>query len=92
MKQVMSDIKPHLDGVLQGLVGEQVSELELVVWLLDRSEPGRVMATQFLRWMEGDVTPVTDGDARQIQYVVPTGRSLGLFVDQNQNILVPLRS
>ena len=92
MKQAMGDITPHLSGVLRGLAGDVVSEDEMVVWLLDRANPPKIVASEFLRWKGGEVTHINKGKSKEIEYVIPRGKSLGVFVDKDENILVPLKS
>jgi len=93
LKRVSEDIVEHCDGVNNGLIGEVHTDETVTVFHLFIDEKGGTIRP-FLRWADGKVTPVTSNSGRRasVSYVVPDGRSQGVFVDRNSRVFVPLRA
>ncbi len=93
LKRVSEDIVSHLDGVNNGVIGEVHTDETVTVFNLFIDEKGSTISP-LLRWADGKVTPVTSGGGRRasVSYVVPEGRSQGVFVDKNSRVFVPLRA
>ena len=90
LKQVSEDIQPHLEGVLDGLAAEVVSEESVIVYKLDRTSG--VKAIPFLSWKSGEVTKSSSTRGMNLEYVIPEGRSKGLFLSKANKVCVPLQA
>jgi len=88
LKQVSLDIKDQLSGVVDGIAAEVVSDENVIVYRIDR-EKG-IKAVPFLQWKTGTVSKRASTRGMNLDYVVPEGRSKGLFVSKTNKILVPL--
>ena len=90
LKHVSEDIQPHLEGVLDGLAAEVVSEESVIVYKLDRTSG--VKAVPFLSWKSGEVTKRSSTRGMNLEYVIPEGRSKGLFLSKANKVCVPLQA
>ena len=90
LKQVGEDIQPFLPGVVCGLVAEVVSEESVIVYKLDRTSG--VNAVPFLSWKSGEVTKRSSTRGMNLEYLVPAGRSKGLFLSKINKVCVPLQA
>ena len=90
LKQVGEDIQPLLPGVVCGLAAEVVSEESVIVYKLDRTSG--VKAIPFLSWKSGEVTEWSSTRGMNLEYVVPEGRSRGLFLSKTNRVCVPLQA
>ena len=89
LKRVSLDIIPKLSGVIDGLAAEVLSDDSVEVYRLDRTGKG-VKAVPFLYWRKGEVAERSSTRGMNLDYVVPEGRSKGLFVSKTLRVLVPL--
>ena len=90
LKQVGEDIQPFLPGVVCGLAAEVVSEESVIVYKLDRTSG--VKAVPFLSWKSGEVTKRSSTRGMNLEYVIPEGRSKGLFLSKANKVCVPLQA
>ena len=88
LKQVSSDLTPHLDGIVDGLVAEALSDEEVNTYRLDRGD--EVKAIPFMTWKSGEVEKSTGKRGMVLDYVVPEGRSKGMFMSKTNRIMIPL--
>ena len=88
LKQVSSDLTPHLDGLVDGLVAEALSDDKVNVYRLDRGD--EVKAIPFMTWKAGEVVKSTSKRGMVLDYVVPEGRSKGMFMSKTNKIMIPL--
>ena len=89
LKQVSIEISPHLDGVVDGLVAEVLPDDSVKVYRLDRGE--EIKAIPFLQWADGQVKQSASNKSLTIEYVLPAGRSKGIFMTESNQIMVPLQ-
>ena len=88
LKQVGLGIIPKLPGILCGLAAEVLPDTNVIVYQLDRTK--RAKAVPFLHWKPGSVTERSSTRGMNLDYVVPEGRSKGLFMSIINRVLVPL--
>nr|WP_115092991.1 hypothetical protein [Synechococcus sp. UW106] len=88
LKQVSSDLTPHLDGIVDGLVAEALSDEEVNIYRLDRSD--EVKAIPFMTWKSGEVEKAASKRGMVLDYVIPEGRSKGMFMSKTNKIMIPL--
>ena len=69
LKQVSSDLTPHLDGIVDGLVAEALSDEEVNIYRLDRGD--EVKAIPFMTWKAGEVEKSSSKRGLVLDYVVP---------------------
>jgi hypothetical protein len=92
LKQVSEDILPQLDGVVSGVVGETHKDNSVTISTLINDADGSSVKP-FLKWTEGEVTVIKSAGRRtKVTYVIPEGRSQGVFIDRNNRVYLPLRS
>ena len=92
LKRVAADIQDNLDGVLSGLVAETHEDESVTVYSLDIEEKGDFIRP-LLKWDDGEVKMMTrKGRRASASYVVPEGKGLGVYMDKNNRVLVPLRA
>ena len=91
LKKVSEDMKPHLDGVLNGMLAEVHPDESVTIFKLKIAEKGSTIVP-FLKWKDDKIQTLTPARGRGtgIEYVVPAGRSQGVFVTKNNRILVGL--
>ena len=87
-KKVSEDIQPFLPGVIDGLLGELVTEENVISYKLDRTKGAK--AIPFLQWRAGEVSLRMDSRGMNLDYVVPPGKSREVFMSKTNKILVPL--
>ena len=88
LKQVSSDLTPHLDGIVDGLVAEALSDDEVNIYRLDRGD--EVKAIPFMTWKAGEVEKSANKRGMVLDYAVPEGRSKGMFMSKTNRIMIPL--
>lgn len=88
LKEVSSDLTPHLQGIVDGLVAEGLSDEEVNIYRLDRGD--EVKAIPFMTWKAGEVEKSTAKRGMVLDYVVPEGRSRGMFMSKTNRIMIPL--
>ena len=88
LKQVSSDLTPHLDGIVDGLVAEALSDEEVNIYRLDRGD--EVKAIPFMTWKSGEVEKSAAKRGMVLDYVVPPNRSKGMFMSKTNRIMIPL--
>ena len=88
LKQVSSELTPHLDGIVDGLVAEALSDEEVNIYRLDRGN--EIKAIPFLTWKSGEVEKPSSNRGLALDYVIPEGRSKGMFMSKTNKIMIPL--
>ena len=90
LKTVGEDIQPYLPGVIDGLVAEVISDQSVIIYKLDRKNGTK--AIPFLSWKSGQITKRASTRGMNLEYLVPEGRSKGLFLSKTNKICVPLQA
>ena len=88
LKQVSSDLTPHLAGIVDGLVAEALNDEEVNIYRLERGD--EVKAIPFMTWKAGEVEKSASKRGMVLDYVVPEGRSKGMFMSKTNKVMVPL--
>jgi len=89
LKQISEEIKPHLSGVLEGVVVETRTNATALVFLVDDSEEGKTRLKPWMTWKEGSFTE-TKGRRVLVEPVVPPSKKTGVYVMKTGRIAVPL--
>ena len=90
LKQVGDDIQPFLPGVVCGLVAEVLSEDSVNIFKLDRS--AGVKAIPFLSWRGGVITESRSTRGMNLEYILPEGKSKGMFLSKTNRVCIPLQA
>ena len=88
LKQVSSGLTPHLDGIVDGLVAEALNDEEVNIYRLERGD--EVKAIPFMTWKAGEVEKSASKRGIALDYVIPEGRSKGMFMSKTNKVMVPL--
>ena len=78
-----------LDGVLCGLAGETLEDETVNIFQIKRGAQSTTVSPWKV-WKAGEVEDL-DGGNFSVEFVVPEGRSQGVFVSKRNRVLVPLR-
>ena len=79
----------HLDGILCGLACETLEDETLNIFQIKRGKR-ETTVSPWKHW-KPDAIEDLDGGSFSVEWVVPEGRSQGLYVSKRNRVLVPLR-
>ena len=74
LKRVSSDVTPHLDGIVDGLVAEALNDEEVNIYQLDRGDEFKTIL--FMTWKAGEFEKATG--------------ERGMFMSKTNKIMIPL--
>jgi len=88
LKQVATDITPHLAGVLDGLAAEVLSDDSVNIFTLNRDKG--IKAIPFATWRTGTINMSSSKRGLNLEYVVPEGRSKGYLMSKTNRVFIHL--